>query len=118
MENDFQRERARLTGVLEDGMVFDEVWKIDLVFANRQRQLTEEAVPVCHYAEELDDPDLDLDPMLFVLLLELAFPAHWPYVVGAVVPCRVHSQGEEVIALLVDLVRVLCDRWRVVQGET
>jgi len=117
MENGFRRERARLTGVLEDGMVF-EVWKIDLVFANRQRQLTEEVVPVCHYAEELDDPDLDLDPMLFVLLLELAFPAHWPYVVGAVVPCRVHSQGEEVIALLVDLVRVLCDRWRVVQGET
>ena len=109
MENGFRRERARLTGVLEDEMVVG-MWKFDLVFESRQRQLTGVEVPVCHHAEELDDPDLDLDPMLFVLLLELAFLAPWPYVVGAVVPCRVHSQDEEVIALLVDLVQVLCGR--------
>ena len=97
---------------------FCQMWMIDLVYANRQRQLIEEVIPVCHHAEEVDDPDLDLDPMLYVLLLELASLVHWPYVVVEVVPCRVHWQDAEVIALPVDLVRVLCGRWKFVRGET
>jgi hypothetical protein len=89
MEYDCRKEHARLKGVLGDEMVSGKL-KIDLVYANRQRQLIEEVVPACSHAEELDDPDLDLDPMLYVLLLELAFLAHWPYVVVEVVPCPVH----------------------------
>lgn len=66
------------------------MWRIDLVYANRQRLLIEEVIPACSHAEELDVPDLDLDPMLYVLLLELAFLAHWPCVVVVIVPCPVH----------------------------
>jgi len=109
MGDDWRKEHARLTGVLEDEMV-SETWKIDLVFVNRQRQRTEEVNFVCHHAEELGDPDLDLDPMLYVLPLELVFLAHWPCEVVEVVPCRVHWRDEGVIASLVDLVRVLCGR--------